>query len=101
MDALLIVHVGARIFNNFARAFDDFFAVGFEAINHIGLKVGGLSAFSAFFLGDEGFECVRVIIEEGRVFLEKGDDVVFCERHVCRRFYMGVCHGADSSTMRL
>ena len=39
MNALLVVHVGAHIFHNFLRAFEQIVLVGFQAFDHIGLKI--------------------------------------------------------------
>ncbi len=88
VDALLVVHIGAGVFDKLPCAFDDGFLVGLEALDHVGLEVGEAFALHRFG-GEEEIAGVWVLLEEIRVVPQEGDNAFFGWGHIGYFFACG------------
>lgn len=64
MDSLLVVHVRARVFHQFAGSVDNLFFIGFEFVNQVTLEICNTSFLRPLFGGQEVFDNVRVFSDE-------------------------------------
>ena len=74
MDALLIVHVGAAVLDDFARAAYDFFLVGLQAFDHVILKIRD-AFFGLYFRHDEQVDCLGELLQKFRIILQELEDI--------------------------